>query len=109
MTASRIDDGDLRQLRVVVYKEGDLYVAQCLEFDIATQAIDLDVLLERLDLTIDAECGMSKESTGKPFDGIPPAPNYFHGLWDKRSVSLSHLRVPVGERFQVEVAFAKAA
>lgn len=109
-TATSHDDGDLEQLRVVVYRDGDMYIAQCLEMDIATQARDLDTLLERLDLTIDAECASSKERGESPFKGIAPAPNYFHGLWEKRSVSLKHLRFPVAEHFgNVEVVLAKAA
>jgi hypothetical protein len=108
MTLAQAAADDLGLLRVVVYREGDVYVAQCIEYDIATQAHDIDSLLERLDLTLDAECAMSKDRTGKPFDGIPPAPNYFHGLWAKRSVSLTHLHIPIGH-FKVEVALSKAA
>ncbi len=110
MTTATSHNGDLEQLRVVVYREGDMYIAQCLELDIATQARDLDTLLERLDLTIDAECAASTERGETPFKGIAPAPNYFHGLWEKRSVSLTHLRFPVAEHFRkVEVVLAKAA
>ena len=100
------EDGDLEHLRVVVYRDGDLYMAQGLEVDIATQAKDIPSLLVRLDLTLEAECAMSKERGGAPFAGIGPAPNYFHGLWDKRSVSLKHLLLPVGHHFRVEVALA---
>jgi hypothetical protein len=74
--------GDLEQLRVIVYRDADLYIAQGLEVDIATQAKDIPSLLARLDLTIEAECAMSKERGGAPFDGIGAAPNYFHGLWE---------------------------
>jgi hypothetical protein len=100
-------DGDLENLRVIVYRDGELYMAQGLEVDIATQAKDIPSLLARFDLTIDAECAMSKERGGEPFAGIGPAPNYFHGLWDKRSVSLKHLLFPIGHHFRtVEVALA---
>lgn len=108
MTTAYAHNGEVN-LRVVVYREGDVYIAQCLEMDIATQARDLDTLLERLDLTIDAECAMSVERNGGPFDGIPPAPNYFHGLWEKRSMSLTHLHFPVHNHLNIQVAYAKAA
>jgi hypothetical protein len=98
--------GDLEHLRVVVYRDGDLYMAQGLEVDIATQSKDIPSLLVRLDLTIEAECAMSKERGGEPFSGIGPAPNYFHGLWE-RSVSLKHVLFPIGHHFgSVEVALA---
>lgn len=100
-------DGDLEDLRVIVYRDGDLYIAQGLEVDIATQAKDIPSLLVRLDLTIEAECAMSKERGGAPFAGIGAAPNYFHGLWKTRSVSLKHLLFPIGHHFRsVEVALA---
>jgi hypothetical protein len=93
-------NGELEHLRVIVYRDGDLYMAQGIEVDIATQAKDISSLLRRLDLTIEAECAMSKERGGAPFQGIGAAPNYFHGLWDKRSVQLKHLLFPVGHHFQ---------
>jgi hypothetical protein len=93
----------------VVFREADVYVAQCIEYDIATQAKDLDTLLERLDLTLDAECAMSVEREGKPFGNIPPAPNYFHDLWEKRSISIARLHVPVGTHLNLDIGLAKAA
>jgi hypothetical protein len=65
--------------------------------------------LERLDLTIDAECAMSRENGEEPFERIAPAPNYFHDLWEKRLVTLTHVHVPVRQHFEIEVALAKAA
>ena len=109
MTVATASNGELEHLRVIVYREGDVYVAQCLEHDIATQGPDIPAALERLDLTIDAECAISKEAGGKAFDRIPSAPNYFHTLWDKRSMTLTHVHLPVGHHFEMEVAYAKAA
>ncbi len=106
-TAPATTSHDGENLRVIVYRDGDHYVAQGLELDIATQAGDISSLLTRFDLTIEAECAMSRERGGEPFAGIGPAPNFFHGLWEKRSVSLQHLQVKIGHHFQnVEVALA---
>lgn len=100
-------NGELELLRVVIYRDGDLYMAQGLELDIATQAKDIPSLLARLDLTIEAECAMSRERGGEPFSGISPAPNYFHGLWDKRIASLTQLQISIGHHIRkVEVALA---
>jgi hypothetical protein len=100
-------NGDLEILRVIVYRDGDHYVAQGLEIDIATQGKDIPSLLARFDLTIEAECAMSRERGGEPFVGIGAAPNFFHGLWEKRSVALQHLQVNVGHHFRkVEMALA---
>jgi hypothetical protein len=79
-TAAKSAADGQQTVRVVVFREADVYVAQCIEYDIATQAKDLSTLIERLDLTIDAECAMSRERGEAPFANIPPAPNYFHDL-----------------------------
>lgn len=109
MTAPSGANGNESHIRTVVYREGDVYIAQCLEYDISTQAPDIETLLTRLDVTLDAECAVSVERGERPFEGIAPAPVYFHGLWDKRSVTLKHLQTPVGHLFNLEVALAKAA
>lgn len=110
MTAATSHAGNLEHLRVVVFREGDVYIAQCLEIDIATQAPDIIDLIERLSLTIDAECALSLELGKQPFEGIAPAPNYFHSLWENRSASLAHFKFPVSQHFgKVEVGLAKAA
>ena len=106
MTVATASNGELENIRVIVYREGDVYVAQCIEHDIATQGPDIPAALARLDLTIDAECAISKEAGGQAFDNIPSAPNYFHTLWDKRSMTLTHVEVPVGHHYKMEVALA---
>lgn len=109
MAPATAGNGEMEHVRVIVYPEGDTYIAQCLEFDIATQAKDIPSLLERLDMTIDAECAMSREMNEEPFKRIAPAPNYFHDLWEKRSVTLQHLHIPVQQHLRVEIALAQAA
>ncbi len=47
--------------------------------------------------------------TGAPFAGIAPAPNYFHDLWDKRSISIARLHLPVGAHLNLDIGLAKAA
>ena len=74
-----------RQIRAILFKEGDLWVGQCLEYDIGAQGRDLDELRGRLTLAIEVERRESIERTGKPFGGIPQAPPYFHDLWERRS------------------------
>lgn len=72
-------------LRVVVMKDGDHWVAQCLEYDIGAQAPDVATLQSRLRVAMLAELMASIEINGEPFKGIPPAPEFFHNLWDSCS------------------------
>ena len=94
MSIAKGPTDDMDSLRVVVFREDDLYVAQCLEQDISVQAPDLNTLIDRLELAIDAECALSMELNGKPFGG-PAAPVYFHTLWEKGSLAITRHNMPV--------------
>jgi hypothetical protein len=72
-------------IRVIVAREGDFWVAQCLEYDIGAQARDLDELRRRLQMAIQAEHDESMKRYGRAFAGIGQAPPYFHEQWDRRA------------------------
>ncbi len=76
------------------------------ELDISAQARDIEAVLDRLELTIEAERAMSLEAGGEEFDGICAAPNYFHELWDKLSLTLNGVNVPVESRLEFALATA---
>jgi hypothetical protein len=63
-------------LRIVTFKEGDIWVAQCLEHDVCVQAGDLDSLRTRMEMAIQAE---------SPLEKLPQAPAHFFELWDRKS------------------------
>ncbi len=66
-------------LRIVVYKEDDMFIAQCLEYDICAQAKDRETLSERMEFLM--ECEMHEmEKTGQELDA---APAVFHNMWSK--------------------------
>ena len=71
-----------RDLRVLVFREGDVFVAQCLEYDICTFAADLGLLRQRIDGQIESERQLSSEMHGRDFAGIQPAPEIFLKMWD---------------------------
>ncbi|HVC54350.1 MAG TPA: hypothetical protein VND95_00245 [Stellaceae bacterium] len=97
------------QIRVILFKEGDLWVGQCLEYDIGAQARDLDELRARLTVAIEAERRESIERCGSAFAGIAQAPPYFHELWEKRSGNFEP-RYPTklrdGDNVTLELAIA---
>lgn len=77
------------QVRAVIYQEGDMWVAQCLEYDISVQAADLEMLAKRLRVALTVECRESMARNGEAFKGIDPAPKYFHELFDKTTSTFS--------------------
>lgn len=76
---------DSHELRVIMFRDGNQWVAQCLEYDIGAQASDLETLEARLGVALDAEFETSMEVHGTPFAGIDPAPPHYHEMWERRS------------------------
>ena len=75
-------------LRIVVFQDDGLWVAQCLEHDIGAQAADFDTLMTRLEVTIKAELRESLERNHAPFAGIDRAPERFFQMWERRARSV---------------------
>lgn len=70
-------------LSIVVFKDGDMYVAQCVEHDICAQAADVKTLRHRMDAAIDAERDYAR-SRGKTLaDTVAPAPKHFADMFEK--------------------------
>jgi predicted urease superfamily metal-dependent hydrolase len=72
-------------IRVIFFKDGDLWCAQCLEFDIGAQGPDLDTARRRFKLALSIERKTSIELHGEAYAGIGEAPAHFHEMWEKRS------------------------
>ncbi len=73
------------KLRVVILKEGDTWIAQCVEYDIGAQAKDLDELQSRFEAVFEAERAESVRVHGEEFAGIEPAPTLYAEMWEKSS------------------------
>ena len=85
MSKAKSDGG----IRIIVFRDGDSWIAQCLEYDICAQASDLDELRSRIAATIEAERDFSRQSGKKPFEGIAPSPKHYFDMWEKRSTFTS--------------------
>ena len=65
-------------MRVIVIKEENMFVGQCLEHDICAQGSTVPELMERLSLTASLEA----DDRGGSLEGLEPAPDHFHQMWD---------------------------
>lgn len=72
-------------LRCVIFREGDMWVAQGLEHDICVQGCDIDTLNERLEDTIAAEARYARSIGKDDLSHIPPAPDHFFQMYNERS------------------------
>jgi hypothetical protein len=79
-------------LRVIVLKDGDRFVAQCLEIDIASQGVSEADALAKLKLLFRAEADAAREK-GTNLSDIGPAPERFHAIYGADVVGRSELRM----------------
>lgn len=76
-----------KPIRVVMFRDGNSWVAQCLEHDIRAQADSLEKLQSRLQFALNLEREASVEINGEPFKGIDPAPASYFEMWENCSMS----------------------
>jgi len=97
-------------VRAVVFPSGSHWVAQCLEYDIATQARTRDALLVELQRIVIAHIVVAKEEHIVPFSDIPKAPKRF---WEMYRGAESREQLVAGRELQIptpiDVAYPKAA
>ena len=100
----------MERIRVVVIRDGDMWAAQCLEYDIGAQAASVNALMDRLACAIDAERAESEErSGGEAIAGIPKAPKRFRDLRENGAARLElRLRV-LDENVQLALCAQDAA
>lgn len=69
----------MHKIRTVLFQEGDWWVGQCLDIDIAAQAKTQEGLRQEL-MRLLVGRAMASEKLGiEPFQGLPPAPRRY---WD---------------------------
>lgn len=76
-------------VRAVVYREGNMWVAQGVDYDIGVQAPDVDTLHRRMELAIELEKAVSIELCGAPFAGIDRAPAYVEEMHRRSTMNLT--------------------
>lgn len=79
-------------IRIVTFKEGDLFVAQALEVDVCAQGRTMEEANRRLVATMCAEDADAK-ANGRSLLDIGPAPHPFHVLYANNGVIRSEAQV----------------
>lgn len=69
-------------MRVLLLKEDDLWVAQCLEYDIAAQGPTVDAAKEAFVRAFAAQIAVALHHGEEPLATFGPAPRYY---WDRFS------------------------
>jgi hypothetical protein len=75
-------------IRAVVFQEGEWLSAQCLEYDIATQARTLDGLSYELQRIIVGHIATSRKLGKEPFEGVPKALEKYWKMFKQSKIPL---------------------
>ena len=76
------------KLNILVFKEGDWWVAQCLEYDIATQAKTLHDIQYEFSRVLIGQVVASIEQNLVPFEGLPAAPKQYWKMFKQEAVKI---------------------
>lgn len=75
-------------LRVVVFKDDELWIGQCLEHDITATAATVPLLREEILRALAATIAVAHELSREPFEGIDPAPQHFFEMYERAQTDL---------------------
>lgn len=79
---------------IVLLQEGEWWSAQCLEYDIATQAKSFTDVLYEIQKLIVSHFAVAEAEGRRPFEGIGPAPQKYWELFDRAQVKVTRDPVP---------------
>jgi hypothetical protein len=86
------------KLHAVVFQDGDWWVAQILEHNLATAARELQAIPSELERFLTVQIVGSLEAGVEPFGDLPRAPQRFWDLYEQATRSAHHetrsLRLP---------------
>ena len=77
------------KMRAVAFEDGGLWVAQCIDHDIAAFAPSLPELPKALMRAVGANLCANADLGREGLEGIPPAPKRFAALFKRADYSLS--------------------
>ena len=82
------------RISVVAFQEGDSWSAQCLEYDIATQASTLPDLYYEVERMLMGHVAVAAKLGREPFAGIGPAPKRYWDLYEHAALTVQGKRHP---------------
>lgn len=83
------------RVSVVIYPEGDVWIAQCLEYDIVSQGRTIQDVQDRLIRNVAATLYVYAENGKDTFENIRPAPKKFWEMFERATVRVSGRKRPM--------------
>jgi hypothetical protein len=66
----------------VIFQEGNWWCAQCLEYDVATQALSLSQIRSELERVLVSHLAIAEDLQREPFFGLARAPQRFWDMYE---------------------------
>jgi hypothetical protein len=82
----------VEKIHVIVFGDDDWFIAQCLEYDIATQAKSVTALLDEVECIIEAHIFVADKEAREPFANLPRAPRRFWQMYEDANARLEPIR-----------------
>ncbi len=79
---------DRIEVNVVAFQDGELWIAQCVEYDIAAFAKSLPELPRALERAVAANLAANADLGRNALDGVPPAPPRFQEMFEQSHFDL---------------------
>ena len=76
-------------INAVIYREGDYWIAQGLEYDICAQALTVNEVNDAFEKQVVATAAVGIELGREPFDDIAAAPKKFWDMFSSASVQIT--------------------
>lgn len=81
-------------ISVLVFREGDWWVAQCLQADLATQVKSIEDVNYQIERMIAAHVFACDRAGIAPFESLPPAPPVYWRRFEKAQQKLAAITPP---------------
>ena len=102
------------ELKVIVYQEKtkqyDIWVAQCLDYDIAAHGEKPDAALYEFERLFMGHLAAARDAQIEPLKNVPKAPDFFWSLWNKAELDICPVDGNRSREFRFELpsdSFAK--
>lgn len=77
------------KINIVAYQDGDLWVAQCVEYDISARADSLPKLPRAFSRALAANISVNRELGREGLSGIAPAPDRFRDWFERAQMDVT--------------------
>lgn len=89
-----------KELNLLIFKEDDWWVAQCLEYDIASQARTLPDVQYEIQRILVGRISIAEKLNIDPFEGLAPAPTGYFEMAEDANRSFKIEMKPMGAFFK---------